>query len=212
MKQPQIKTTIMKNLFVPFTLIILAGAMFSSCSNTSKLSITKRHYRSGYYVNWGSKKQTLAVTKIPATTRHQVTPEVIAKSENTVASKPSIVASLKSVIIQKLAPSKKIQISENRTVNSTSSGKNIFSTNANATNNVTESQSVNNKQAIYDANDGDGGSSERAALSLLWIVIVVILILWLIGILAGGWGLGGLINLLLVIALILLILWLLRIW
>lgn len=49
------------------------------------------------------------------------------------------------------------------------------------------------------------------ALSLLWIVIVVLLILWLLGLLAGGWGLGGLINLLLVVALILLILWLLRI-
>jgi len=48
-------------------------------------------------------------------------------------------------------------------------------------------------------------------LSLLWIVIVVILILWLIGFLLGGFGLGNLIHLLLVVALILLILWLLRI-
>ncbi|HWY38270.1 MAG TPA: DUF5670 family protein [Bacteroidia bacterium] len=39
----------------------------------------------------------------------------------------------------------------------------------------------------------------------------MILILWAIGFLAGGFGLGGLINLLLLVALILLILWLLRI-
>lgn len=48
-------------------------------------------------------------------------------------------------------------------------------------------------------------------LSLIWIVILVLLILWAFGLLGGGWGLGGLINVLLVIALILLILWLLRI-
>ncbi len=48
-------------------------------------------------------------------------------------------------------------------------------------------------------------------LSLIWIVILVLLILWAAGLLGGGWGLGGLINVLLVIALILLILWLLRI-
>jgi hypothetical protein len=51
----------------------------------------------------------------------------------------------------------------------------------------------------------------EGALSLIWIVILVLLILWALGLLAGGWGLGGLINILLVIALILLILWLLRI-
>ncbi|MBK6834313.1 MAG: lmo0937 family membrane protein [Bacteroidetes bacterium] len=54
------------------------------------------------------------------------------------------------------------------------------------------------------ASSGDG-------LSLLWIVILVLLILWALGLISGGFGLGGFINILLVIALILLILWLLRI-
>jgi hypothetical protein len=53
------------------------------------------------------------------------------------------------------------------------------------------------------------GSSDDA-LSLLWIVILVVLLLWLLGVIAGGLGLGGLIHILLVIALILLILWLIR--
>lgn len=52
-------------------------------------------------------------------------------------------------------------------------------------------------------------ASDRDGLSLLWIVILVILILWAVGYL--GFGAGNLINLLLVVALILLILWLLRI-
>lgn len=54
-------------------------------------------------------------------------------------------------------------------------------------------------------------ASDRDGLSLLWIVILAILILWAVGFLAGGLGLGGLIHVLLVIALVLLVLWLLRI-
>ena len=49
------------------------------------------------------------------------------------------------------------------------------------------------------------------ALSLLWIIILVLLILWALGWGFGGFGLGGLIHVLAVIALILLILWLLRV-
>ena len=52
---------------------------------------------------------------------------------------------------------------------------------------------------------------ESDGLSLFWIIILVILILWALGLLSGGWGLGGFINILLIIALILLILWLLRV-
>ena len=48
-------------------------------------------------------------------------------------------------------------------------------------------------------------------LSLLWIVILVLLVLWALGLIGGGWGLGWAINVLLVIALVLLILWLLRV-
>lgn len=53
--------------------------------------------------------------------------------------------------------------------------------------------------------------TDDEALSLLWIVILVLLVVWALGLAGGGWGLGGLINILLVIALVLLILWLLRI-
>jgi hypothetical protein len=52
------------------------------------------------------------------------------------------------------------------------------------------------------ANNDDG-------LSVLWVVVLVLLILWAVGL--WGFGLGGLINVLLVIALILLILWLLQV-
>ncbi|HTA28329.1 MAG TPA: YqaE/Pmp3 family membrane protein [Bacteroidia bacterium] len=45
------------NTFIFFAAI---GMLLSSCSNLSKISIAKRHYRSGYYVNFGQKNHTSA--------------------------------------------------------------------------------------------------------------------------------------------------------
>lgn len=60
------------------------------------------------------------------------------------------------------------------------------------------------KQSNSARNSDDG-------LSLFGIIILILIVLWLVGAISGGWGLGGLIHILLVLALILLILWLLRI-
>jgi len=46
-------------------------------------------------------------------------------------------------------------------------------------------------------------------LSLLWVIVIILIVLWALGLLVGDFG--GLIHLLLLIALILFILWLLRI-
>jgi len=51
-------------------------------------------------------------------------------------------------------------------------------------------------------------NTDGHGLSFFWIVILVVLIIWALGL---GFGLGGLINVLLVIALVLLILWLLEV-
>jgi hypothetical protein len=61
------------------------------------------------------------------------------------------------------------------------------------------------KQSNTATRNSEGG------LSLFGLVILILVILWLIAVLSGGWGLGGFIHVLLIIALILLILWLLRI-
>lgn len=59
-------------------------------------------------------------------------------------------------------------------------------------------------QSKYSSDDDEG-------LSLLGLLVLVVLILWLLGYLSGGWGLGGAIHLILLVAVVLLILWLLRI-
>jgi len=190
----------MKKIHVPLILFVFAGILFSSCSNSSKLAFTKRHYRNGYFVdNIGKIKTIPAIAGIPAKATQQIITPAITKSENPITINVPVIASQKAQLT-------------GSTINSASTGKNILIANTYATNNISQGLVLGNKEAISASTGDDGGSSERAALSLLWIVIVVILILWLIGILAGGFGLGGLVNLLLVIALILLILWLLRIW
>jgi len=202
----------MKKLFIPLTLIALAGILFSSCSNSSKLAFNKRHYRSGVFVDAADKNRTinLPAAVIPVPARNPISG--IPSTENSTAVNTPIVASQKSVKAQKFTAYQKIQVSNDAFINATASTKNIFIPNSWAINNADKNFLSANEQILSESNGMGGGASERDALSLLWIVIVVILILWLIGIIAGGFGLGGLINLLLVIALILLVLWLLRVW
>jgi len=67
-----------------------------------------------------------------------------------------------------------------------------------------------NQQEVEVKNSPKHSSGDdKDGLSLFWLIILVVLILWLLGFLIGDFG--ALIHILLVIALILLILWLLRI-
>jgi len=85
----------MKKLIAPLTLIAVAGILFSSCNNSSKLTFTKRHYRSGYFVDADGSTHTPAVVKIPAGTRYQLAPIVTAKSEAPISVNTPLLASVK---------------------------------------------------------------------------------------------------------------------
>lgn len=197
----------MKKIHISLILFVFAGILFSSCSNSSRIAITKRHYRSGYYVDFGAKKPVQTVSKISPVNRHKTAQAITAKPVNQVAM--NVTTEVTPAILQNSQTSTKLQTGNAKIIHSATADNDIAPTNGN---NVNESPTLANKQTVLESSgDGDRGA-ERDALSLLWIVIVVILILWLIGIIAGGFGLGGLINLLLVIALILFILWLLRVW
>ncbi len=75
---------------------------------------------------------------------------------------------------------------------------------------IVEKRAAQIKRIVFETKKSNNSSPQRDELSLFWIIILVILILWALGLLAGGFGLGGLINLLLLVALVLFILWLLR--
>jgi uncharacterized membrane protein YqaE (UPF0057 family) len=87
----------MKKSLVPFTLFVLVAILFSSCGNSSKLTFTKRHYRSGYYVNFGGKNHTTTTSavKLPEKTKYQTVAAPAAKpmgraTENSPVAPPKI--------------------------------------------------------------------------------------------------------------------------
>ncbi|HXB40631.1 MAG TPA: lmo0937 family membrane protein [Bacteroidia bacterium] len=192
----------MKKFISFITICIGAGILFSSCN--SNMSMVKRHYTNGYYIahsehmkktessytleeNLGKKhKRPLCSVQTCTECTENVAYPFVSIVEN-----GSVITS-NNVIKGRPPVSKKLQITLNK------KGKmNVRKISDNNTN-ITEPKKIS-------------GDAVNDGLSLFWIIILIILILWAIGFISGGFGLGGLINLLLIVALILLILWLLRI-
>jgi hypothetical protein len=202
----------MKNKFKIAVIGLIAAIILPSCN--SSLTITKRKANKGYYIDYSRIKKSTKASDF----------EAVAKVE-----KPIVLQTKKIEAIEVVASSKKIENFNNNEIATTKStsvklendlkSKNTKLNKPNSQLQVTvpfSSKStlihvVKENKAISIVKAKMSPQPVEGALSLLWIVILVLLILWALGLLAGGWGLGGLINILLVIALILLILWLLRI-
>lgn len=191
----------MKNLFTLTVIAILSSILLSSCG--SGMSITKRRYTKGYYVNRTPK---------PADTKEAITTKNPKQS-----SEP--------VIVQVMPEVKKN--AEKQTVqNSNTDNKNTELARA-----VTKKESVQNqdfrKQQVNNVFSDFSiqqpfktidkaidtyklsADSDDDGLSLFWIIILVLLILWALGFISGNFG--GVVHVLLIIALVLLILWLLKV-
>ncbi len=82
----------MKKQDVYLLLITVSGILLSSCSNLSKMSLTKRHYRSGYYVDFGGKNPNSAkpdISKQSIKTNHQTVAALIAEKPGKDVSVPT---------------------------------------------------------------------------------------------------------------------------
>jgi hypothetical protein len=190
----------MKKITLFSLICIIISTLFSSCGS---LSMTKRHYTKGYYIDYTTGVQAKATPQVtqkqnqPVATTSSKQTKLIQNTEVTY-SNPGIKTKKPLVIVK----NKKMQlkVASQQTTKQSIPDKSI----------ALEGVAIQTQQAVpisqNISNDSDGRGH-----SLLWLVVVIILILWLIGLLAGGLGLGGLLNVLLVVALILLILWLLRI-
>ncbi len=185
----------MKKLITYTSICLIAILLMPSCS--SKMGLMKRHYSKGYYVSHSGSKNKTPIAKEESkrvdTEKIEIIQVVSAQPkektfENQVKPKPT------ESIMASAIPTKKGYVNMERKTNYKS---------ITVTKPATEVRKMITQLGT--------ASSDRDGLSLFWLVILVILILWLFGFLAGGFGLGGLINILLVIALILLILWLLRV-
>ena len=191
----------MKKIITFSAICIIASILFASCGG-SYVSITKRHYNNGYYIVYNKGRQAVSTpkeegkvsqTKIstpvynPINMSEQNTmgqySEQSIKTNNTI-----IAASNEKVQPDAISQQDSKQTSEPKIK-------------------IIKNPLVQINRALPESVKSNGPSKGNG-LSLFWVVILVILILWAFGL---GFGVGGLINVLLVIALILLILWLLQI-
>lgn len=179
---------------ITFMLAIAAVLLLGSCS--TQRTLLKRHYNKGYYLSNRSSQPTVStqqrepnrkiVKNTPAEVR--VSPAVVAHEE-VAQNTPQAAATNTYKKAQPAASRKKVLLQQV------------------VTGQLYKQNAIVNKHAEINKLPA---AADRDSLSLFWVVILIIIILWAVGFFAG-WGSGGLINLLLVVALILLILWLLRI-
>ena len=192
----------MKKSFTFGTLCFVIAVLFSACN--SNFSITKRHYNNGYYVENGKDKHVVAVSK------EKQGGEQTTKSANVDEDQQLNIVSIQDADQRSVTDDKvSIQGSEKTSNNSRSpkmENEMKMKDSSPVFYPLTQIKSTFSKfkknGRLHD--DGEG-------LSLFWIVILIILILWALGVISAGFAIGSIINLLLLAALILLILWLLRI-
>jgi hypothetical protein len=189
----------MKNLLKLMFLFVAMGILVTSCKTASVL---KRHYNKGYYVSHSSKKNKVK----PITNESSVgavasesLPQKQTRLNNASAEQElSLPTAADPVKFPTDRPNKK----HKQKISSENSEEIVF-------NEPSTKQFIKNpfklSKAVASKATGDD------ALSLIWILIVVLLIIYVVGLLMDGFGLGGLIHILAVIALVLLILWLLKI-
>jgi len=192
----------MKKIITFGVICIIASILFSSCR--SNISITKRHYNKGYYVDFNNGKKV------------GLAPKEEEKVVQTKTSKPVYYSQDQAEQNTMGGYSGQSLIADNNVIaaNNEKMQRNVISqqyTKQSLKPKIKEEPAAQIKRTLFETKKMSSNSYVGDGLSLFWVVILVILILWALGLLAGGFGLGGLINVLLVIALVLLILWLLRI-
>jgi len=199
----------MKKLLYSFFIFAGMAMIFSSCSTQlPTVSIAKRHYKNGYYVSVNNNKHTSDATS-------EVTKNVIAEPASVapVTSTANNVSETSPVEENTsgntfTAPKNKQNISKELTA---SAVKHAAPGNLKRTITPNTVKELKNIQAASKLMVSENKNHSNNNNSLIWTIIVILLLLWLLSVLMGGWGLGGILHLLLVIALILLILHLLGI-
>src|SRR5579863_1220398 len=168
-RQP-LKTMAMKKLLANLTNCIIVCLLLSSCS--SNISIAKRHYRGGYYVEHAAKTTKPVASEVAKTNpvkRVSVTSISSQQTVHTITEIPTETNVLPSNTI--------IAIPENvQQKKSTYVTENLVKLPA-----VTETPVLQKETTTSQGIAGGDRGERRAALSLLWIIIIIILILWLIG-------------------------------
>ena len=182
----------MKRLITYSIFCLIAILVLPSCKG--KMNITKRHYLKGYYVSHTKAKDKPNVVR--------------ARSSKVEADKIGTLNVLSAKAKESSMKDRTDLQPKERTTASAFPKRSVpeFAKDRPNFKSITINEPL---KQLKRAKVTPGNAGDREGLSLFWIIILVILILWLFGYLAGSFG--ALINILLIIALVLLILWLLRV-
>lgn len=186
----------MKNLLKITLLFLAASIMFVSCKT---MSVTKRHYNKGYYVSHSAKKNKLESNNAAKEAVVKNVEQLALKAIDGIKDQPSNPELLASNVTNKKESTTEAQTRKTIENKIKYAGK----SNIKFKDVYKNPFKITKMVAAKDSN--------KDGLSLIWILIVVILIIYLLGFLFDGFGLGNLIHILAIIALVLLILWLLKV-
>ncbi|MBI3501666.1 MAG: hypothetical protein HY063_07715 [Bacteroidetes bacterium] len=186
----------MKNFFTSLYLLIACAIIFSSCNHETYFSMTKRHYRSGYYVEYGNGHATAKTN----TAAEKTFSSELVKQEKISAALKNTEAPLlldNPVANEKIKNAKK-EYKPVKAVKTNSSPDNFSSQiKINSIPKVFSPAKKEIKKIISSHHNNEH--------SLLWWLIVILLIIVILDFLTGTW-LGNLVWLLIVILLIILLL------
>lgn len=204
----------MKNTIILLVAVLSIACILPSCGTT----LVKRQHGAGYYVNKNPGLPNVGSER----SDHKHSKPRSAKSESTLLEtvpasdeQANLVRPANETAAQLVTNDQLAVFSEETTLKTDRAGNP-------ATNEVrpvkpslvewTSTTRLAQKTDLKTSNEqSNSARTNEDGLSLFGLVILILIILWLVAVLSGGWGLGGLIHVLLIVALILLILWLLRI-
>lgn len=191
----------MKKIILLFSAFIISAIIFTSCSTTG-VTLTKRHYRNGYNLEVSS-----AQTKPAERAQNVIQPETVNKPVETEPEYASTAeTSEKSYIKHKpFSFDQKEEgtaaVQESKSVDEKKGRKNFTNTikQVSGFTKVANVKRAINKTFSHNADERNLGG-------LIWTLAGILLVLWLISLLTGGWGLGNFLHIFLVLALILILL------
>lgn len=197
----------MKRILNYSALLMLTIVLMTSCG--SQKSFSDRHYNNRYYIGMSKAEKTPKIKGDNLETITPATEEEFTLTSNTETENVETTVTVDSPEEVKVTTEESIATAPGEKVVRQKGTLPKFFNNSTGKSQETPFSILEKAENVKEKISPPASSDD--ALSLLWIVIVIILILWLLGFALGGLGLGGAIHVLLVIALILLILWLLGI-
>jgi uncharacterized membrane protein YqaE (UPF0057 family) len=159
----------MKKPFTPFILLAFTGILVSSCGNFTKLSLTKRHYRPGYFVDIvGSKHSSpIIATRMPVRSIPQISSSIVAKPESYTTPHAMVVISEKLYRSGKTTTTTVMQTTKHELINPFITSPNFI---------------LLNTKRISDSKSEGGGHHERNVNTSFVIVVLCAIFLPPIGV------------------------------